>query len=604
VRIDNPSRYNGRWERWLAICAAVATYTVLVLGALQSRSGAGLACPEWPLCRGSLLATFSTEVLIASGHRVAGMLAFLLALATAIVIWRRPASSRVLRIISVIVLGLFLVEGTAGAVVVLAGANAPSVSAHLGIALLSLAVQVCLVAIMFVPAHSHMDSAHPALADPLTRGSLATVGLAFILLTTGASMAAGQAQDCGGSAACGAWTLSWQIFEPQGLIHRLAAAGVAVIVFWLTAQVWRRRRARPAAAVAASTTAGLMLAQIGIGALGSIQSLTPVAADLHVATAGAIWAALILTTVFLATERPVSDSRPGDDRLLPLTSLKDYLALTKPVIVVLLLVTTLAGMVVAAGGWPSLSTIIWTMIGGAFSAGGAGALNQYLDRDLDSRMQRTENRPLPGRRLTEAEVLAFGILSCLAGFFVMAVMVNLLSALLSLAGMVYYVVLYTIVLKQATTQNIVVGGGAGAIPPLVGWAAATNSLNVGAFFLFALVFFWTPPHFWALALVRSRDYARAGVPMLPVVYGEEHTRWQILLYTVQVVALTLLMPAVHVGGRLYLAAAIMLGGALLVTAWRLWRVGGNRLAWRMYRYSSMYLAFIFAALVVDTLLRI
>ena len=345
-------------------------------------------------------------------------------------------------------------------------------------------------------------------------------------------------------------------------------------------------------------------AQIGIGALGSIQSLTPVAADLHVATAGAIWAALILTTVFLATERPVSDSRPGDDRLLPLTSLKDYLALTKPVIVVLLLVTTLAGMVVAAGGWPSLSTIIWTMIGGAFSAGGAGALNQYLDRDLDSRMQRTENRPLPGRRLTEAEVLAFGILSCLAGFFVMAVMVNLLSALLSLAGMVYYVVLYTIVLKQATTQNIVVGGGAGAIPPLVGWAAATNSLNVGAFFLFALVFFWTPPHFWALALVRSRDYARAGVPMLPVVYGEEHTRWQILLYTVQVVALTLLMPAVHVGGRLYLAAAIMLGGALLVTAWRLWRVGGNRLAWRMYRYSSMYLAFIFAALVVDTLLRI
>src|SRR3990172_3993716 len=189
VRIDNPSRYNGRWERWLAICAAVATYTVLVLGALQSRSGAGLACPEWPLCRGSLLATFSTEVLIASGHRVAGMLAFLLALATAIVIWRRPASSRVLRIISVIVLGLFLVEGTAGAVVVLAGANAPSVSAHLGIALLSLAVQVCLVAIMFVPAHSHMDSAHPALADPLTRGSLATVGLAFILLTTGASMA-------------------------------------------------------------------------------------------------------------------------------------------------------------------------------------------------------------------------------------------------------------------------------------------------------------------------------------------------------------------------------------------------------------------------------
>jgi len=603
VRIDNPSRYNGRWERRLAICAPVATYMVLVMGALQSRSGVGLACPDWPLCRGSLLATFSTDVLIASGHRVAGMLALLLALATAIVIWRRPASSRWLRLASLIVLGLFLVEGIAGVLVVLAGEYPIPVAAHLGIALLTLAVQVCITAIMFMPADSHMESARPALADPLTRGSLATVALAFMLLTTGASMAAGQGQECGGSAGCGVWTLSWQLFEAQGLIHRLAAAGVGVMVFWLTARVWKRRRGRPAAAVAAGTTAGLMLAQIGIGALGSIRSLTPVAADLHVATAGAIWAALILTTVFLATERSVTESNPGDDRLLPLTSLKDYLALTKPLIVVLLLVTTLAGMVVAAGGWPSLSTIIWTMIGGAFSAGGAGALNQYLDRDLDSRMQRTEGRPLPGRRLTEAEVLAFGILSCLAGFFVMAVMVNLLSALLSLAGMVYYVVLYTIVLKQATTQNIVVGGGAGAIPPLVGWAAATNSLNVGAFFLFALVFFWTPPHFWALALVRRRDYARAGVPMLPVVYGGAHTRWQILLYTIQVVALTLLMPAVHVGGRLYLVAAIMLGGALLVTAWRLWRVGGNRMAWRMYRYSSMYLAFIFAALVVDTLLR-
>ena len=603
MRIENTSRNNGRWERWLAICAAAATYIVLVVGGLQSQSGAGVACPDWPLCQGSLLATFSTDVLIASGHRVAGMLAFLLALATAIVIWRRPASSRRLKFASLMVLGLLLVEGTAGALVVLVGAYPIPVAVHLGIALLTLAVQVCMVAIMFLPAHSHMESTRPALADPITRESLATVALAFILLTTGASMAAGQGQVCGGSAGCGVWTLSWQLFEAQGLIHRLAAAGVGVMVFWLTARVWRRRRAGPAAAVAASTTAGLMLAQIGIGALGSIRSLTPVAADLHVATAGAIWAALILTTVFLATERPVSDSKPSDDRLLPLTSLKDYLALTKPLIVVLLLVTTLAGMVVAAGGWPSLSTIIWTMIGGALSAGGAGALNQYLDRDLDSRMQRTEGRPLPGRRLTEAEVLAFGILSCLAGFFVMAVMVNLLSALLSLAGMVYYVVLYTIVLKQATTQNIVVGGGAGAIPPLVGWAAATNSLNVGAFFLFALVFFWTPPHFWALALVRRRDYARAGVPMLPVVYGEAHTRWQILLYTIQVVALTLLMPAVHVGGRLYLVAAIMLGGALLLTAWRLWRVGGNHLAWRMYRYSSMYLAFIFAALVVDTLLR-
>ncbi|HLC05694.1 MAG TPA: heme o synthase [Anaerolineales bacterium] len=593
---------SGHWPRWFGLGAAAATYLVLVLGAVQGRTGAAAACPDWPLCEGSVLATFSTDVLIASGHRVAGLLAFLLALATAVAIWARPGGARWLRFLSLAALGLFLVEGGAGALVVLDGAQPLPVAFHLAMALLTLAVQVALAAILFGASRSEAAFDWPVFTGPLTRKSLGASTLAFLLLVSGATMAAGQAKDCAGSIGCNVWTLSWQLFEPQGLIHRITAAAVGLMVLWLTAGVWRERRRRPAAAVAASATAGLMLAQISIGALGTVQSLTSVAADLHVGTAGAVWALLVLTTVFLATERPrpVEDTRL--DSLLPASSLKDYLALSKPLIVVLLLVTTLAGMVVAAGGWPSLSTILWTMLGGALSAGGASALNQYLDRELDSRMQRTEKRPLPGRRLTEAEVLAFGVLLCLTGFFVLAVMVNLLSALLSLAGMVYYVVLYTIILKQATTQNIVVGGGAGAIPPLVGWAAATNSLNVGAFFLFALVFFWTPPHFWALALLRRKDYERAGVPMLPVVYGDAHTRWQIMLYTVQVVALTLLMPAVHVGGRLYLVAAIVLGGGLLLTAWRLWREGGNRLAWRMYRYSSMYLAFIFAALVLDTLL--
>ncbi len=594
-------RYGDRWLRWIAVGAATATFLVLVLGGVQGRTGAAAACPDWPLCGGSVLATFSTDALIASSHRLARLLAFMLAAATAIGIWSRTEWGRWPKYASLAGLALFVIQGGAGALVAVGGAHPLPVGLHLALALLTLAVQVVLAALLFTSARDQDSFGWPTVADRLTRQSLVISALAFVLLVSGATMAVGAAQDCGGSIGCSLWTLSWQLFEPQGLVHRLVAAAVALAVFWLTARVWRTRRWRPAAAVAASGTAGLMMAQVSIGALGAVRSLTSVAADLQVGTAGAVWAMLILTTTFLAIERP----RPGEDsnvdNMLPKSSLKDYLALSKPLIVALLLVTTLAGMVVGAGGWPSISTIVWTMIGGALSAGGAGALNQYLDRDLDGRMQRTEKRPLPGRRLTEAEVLAFGLLACFAGFFVMAVMVNLLSALLSLAGMVYYVVLYTIILKQATTQNIVVGGGAGAIPPLVGWAAATNSLNVGAFFLFALVFFWTPPHFWALALVRRKDYARAGVPMLPVVYGDAHARWQIMLYTVQVVALTLLMPAVHVGGRVYLVAAIVLGGGLLLMAWRLWREGGNRLAWRMYRYSSMYLAFIFAALVVDTL---
>jgi protoheme IX farnesyltransferase len=595
-------RLADRKVRWITVAAAIATFMVLVLGGIQSQTGAAAACPEWPLCGGGVVAAFSTDALIASSHRLAGFLGFVLAMLTAIAIRSRLEAVRWPRYTSLAALALYVIQGAAGALVAVGGAQPLPVGFHLALALLTLAVQVVLAGLVLTST-SHPDRYGRATFDePLPRQSLIVSGLAFILLVSGATMAAGSAQDCVGSVGCSLWTLSWQLFEPQGMVHGLFAAAVAVAVFWLTAKIWKERRRRPAAAVAASATAGLMLAQVSIGALGAVRSLTSVASDLHVGTAGAVWAMLILTTTFLAIERPLPGE--GADGLLSGSSLKDYLALTKPLIVALLLVTTVAGMVVGAGGWPSLSTIMWTVIGGALSAGGAGALNQYLDRDLDGRMQRTEKRPLPGRRLTEAEVLAFGVLACLAGFFVMAVMVNLLSALLSLAGMVYYVVLYTIILKQATTQNIVVGGGAGAIPPLVGWAAATNSLNVGAFFLFALVFFWTPPHFWALALVRRKDYARAGVPMLPVVYGDAHARWQIMLYTVQLVALTLLMPAVHVGGRVYVVAAIVLGGGLLLTAWRLWREGGNRLAWRMYRYSSMYLAFIFAALVMDTLLSL
>ena len=283
-------------------------------------------------------------------------------------------------------------------------------------------------------------------------------------------------------------------------------------------------------------------------------------------------------------------------------SIRDYLMLTKPIVLALLLVTTLAAMIVAGGGMPAAGVLVWTMLGGAFSAGGASALNQYIDRFRDSKMSRTKLRPLPQGRLHSNQVILFGILLCVGGFFTLSIFVNLLSAVMALAGIVYYVVFYSLILKPTTPQNIVIGGGAGAIPPLVGWAAVSGQLSMPAFFLFALVFFWTPPHFWALALLKSRDYARAGVPMLPVVHGPTETRWQIMLYTLQVVALTLLLPLAKLGGWIYFLSALLLGAGLVFYAWRLWRQGGNQPAYKMYRYSSTYLALIFAALVVDTLI--
>jgi protoheme IX farnesyltransferase len=242
------------------------------------------------------------------------------------------------------------------------------------------------------------------------------------------------------------------------------------------------------------------------------------------------------------------------------------------------------------------------MLGGALAAGGSGAVNQYIDRQLDQRMTRTSKRPIASGRMTAAEGLAFGLGLLFISFYVFAGFVNLTAALLSLAGMIYYVLLYSLWLKHVTVQNIVIGGGAGAIPPLVGWAAATGGLAVPALFLFAIIFLWTPPHFWALALIRTKDYERAGVPMLPVVRGLAETRWQIFLYTIQLVVLTLLMPVLDMAGSIYFVSAIVLGAILLYAAWRVWREGGNKLAWRMYRYSSMYLALLFAALMVDALI--
>ena len=221
---------------------------------------------------------------------------------------------------------------------------------------------------------------------------------------------------------------------------------------------------------------------------------------------------------------------------------------------------------------------------------------------MTARCSARKNDPSPAGRLTPAEGLAFGVALLLASFYLLTAFRQLPAALLSLAGMIYYVLLYSIFLKKTTVQNIVIGGGAGAIPPLVGWAAATGSLNFPSLFLFAVIFMWTPPHFWALALVRSKDYARAGVPMLPVIRGEKETRWQILIYTIELVVLTLLLPVLGLGGVVYLVGAGMLGVWLLAAAWKVWKEGGNKLAWKMYRYSSMYLAFLFFVLMVDRLL--
>jgi protoheme IX farnesyltransferase len=280
-------------------------------------------------------------------------------------------------------------------------------------------------------------------------------------------------------------------------------------------------------------------------------------------------------------------------------TITDYVALTKPKIISLLLVTTWGAMMVAQRGFPSPWLVLLTLIGGALSSGGAGAVNHFIDRDIDTEMGRTKGRPVVTGRIAPWQALTFGIALEALSFILLAVAVNLLTALLALGGYLFYVVIYTLWLKRSTPQNIVIGGAAGAFPPLVGWAAVTNHLSAGAVVLFAIVFFWTPPHFWALALLIRGDYARAKVPMLPVVRGVEETRKQIMIYSVIMVATTLLLLVTGTSGVIYLVLALALGAKFLWDAVQLLREQTQKAARRLYLYSLLYLALLFLAMVID-----
>lgn len=280
----------------------------------------------------------------------------------------------------------------------------------------------------------------------------------------------------------------------------------------------------------------------------------------------------------------------------------DYLELTKPKVQSLLLLTTITTMYVA--GDPSLLLVALTCLGGYLSAGGAGAVNHWFDRDIDARMARTATRPIPAGRIAPAAALTFGCCLAALSFLELSLTVNVLAASLALAGFLGYVLVYTVWLKRRTPQNIVIGGAAGAVPPLVGWAAVTGSVSATAVLLFFIVFFWTPPHFWALSLLMKEEYEKVGVPMLPVVRGEAETRRQILLYAVLLYAVTQLPFCAGGFGGIYLAASLVLGFGFIGGAVRLYRRADRRSALRLYLFSLAYLALLFSAMVLDARLSL
>ncbi|TMC65470.1 MAG: protoheme IX farnesyltransferase [Chloroflexi bacterium] len=395
-------------------------------------------------------------------------------------------------------------------------------------------------------------------------------------------------------------------------LHRWVAVIVGAIVVATAIVAWRTQRGRPGVVALAVTAAILYPVQSLVGGLQVLTRLSEWTQTLHVALGAAIWAlmaGLAVTSYYAARTAPAGASVPEEgssERGSVRDSVRSYIALTKPRIIELLLVTTVPAMVLAQRGIPSVGLIFWTLLGGSLAAGSANAINCYLDRDIDELMARTRRRPLPAHDVEPERAVVFGIVLGIASFVVLTWFVNLLSAFLALLAIAFYVVVYTILMKRSTPQNIVIGGAAGALPPVIGWAAVTGNVGVPALLLFALVFYWTPPHFWALSMRIRKDYAAAGVPMLPVVRGIAETSRQIGLYSILLVAISLLLFAVARLGWIYLASALLLGGLFLRQAWILWRQGSapeasTAQAIRLYRYSISYLSLLFLAVAVDAI---
>ena len=578
--------------RALVYASLVASFLVVVWGGVVRVTGSGLGCPDWPLCHGQFLPSLDPATRIEWFHRflaIAGGVTVAAVVLWSLVVYR--ADRRVLTL-AIIAAVLYPLQAVLGAITVVLELPPEWVTVHLANAELLLATLTVLAVVVRWP------SVGQAPSGGWTWLALAAAIGTFILLLSGAYV-----RGAGATTACLDWPLCSSsvggatIGAPAiAMAHRVVAAAVSILVLYACVEAWRHRRDAPGLGPLAIATAAIFVAEVVIGAANPLTQFSPWALGAHPAVASLLWCSVV--GLAAVAWRPAA--REG-------ALVRDLIALTKPAIMSLLLLTALGGMFLAERGVPPFGLLVATLIGGAAASGGAASLNHYFDRDIDERMRRTRKRPLPAHRISNGVAIWWGVALNVIAFVVLAVFTNVLAAALAIGGTVFYILVYTIWLKRSTTQNIVIGGAAGAIPPLVGWAAITGSLDLSAWLLFAIIFFWTPAHFWALALLIRDDYERAGIPMLPVVRGDEATAWNILAYAASLLPLTLLLFIIGGLGYLYLAAAIILGALFIGYAFRLLRSGAVRrraMARAVYLYSLLYLALLFVAIMVDSTLRL
>ena len=624
-----------RFQKLAATTLGTAILLVTI-GVIVRATDSGLGCPDWPLCHGQLLPPLDDpKGWIEWLHRTVAAVIGVLILGLAVFAVRDHRDRPALVGGSVAAVALVGFQAWLGRETVRLGNSGESVTAHLAAAMLLVALLVYVT----------VRAGYPARIAGRGDSQRFTLLAGFAALTTFALLLFGSNVTATDTALVFPdWPLMGGTLAPgltevtsAHVLHRWVAALVGVIVAVVAVVAWRTQRHRPGLVRLAVGAAALYGIQVVIGGLQVLTRLSAWTQTLHLALGAVIFAMLVglaAASYYAARTALAPTAGAGRDRgegvgrgsdgdrrddgtaaPAPRTvkdSVRAYIALTKPRIIELLLVTTVPAMVLATRWVPGLDwgtwggLVVWTLIGGTLAAGSANAINCYLDRDIDELMARTRRRPLPAHQVEPERAVIFGAVLGVLSFVLMAWTVNLLAAFLTLLAIAFYVVIYTMLLKRSTPQNIVIGGAAGALPPVIGWAAVTGNVGIPALILFALVFYWTPPHFWALSLRIRKDYAAAGVPMLPVVKGIPETTRQIALYTVLMVAISLLLWPTAQMGLLYLGAAVGLGSVFIWQAYGLWRRGASEEAStagaiKLYRYSISYLSLLFLAIAVDAL---
>ena len=590
----------------LTLAAAVATFVLIAVGGLVRATDSGLGCPDWPLCFGDWIPPADLHAWIEHSHRLiaAVFVGPLVGAVGLITVFSHRRRDRPLLAAAVVAGVLVIVQSLLGAAVVLAGLAAELVTAHLGMALTVLAATIF---IADRAANGSMPRLHvrPALTRLVAVTAVAVFGQMLLgSWVTGhdAGLAYADFPLMNGS------VVPAVVGSEQAahLAHRAMSLVVAALVAW-TWTVVRRETDAPLPRRLATVLAVLVVVQIVLGGLNVLSRLSAFFVVPHLAVGAAMWAAsvwLLLSTRRLDLAHVASRSPALAAERRTVDTVRAYIALTKPRIIELLLVTTVPTMVLAEGGFPSVWLMTAVVVGGTLAAGGANAMNMYVDRDIDDVMRRTRHRPLPRHAVPPEHALGLGIGLSVVAFGFLALTVNLLSAALALSATAFYVFVYTLWLKRSTPQNIVIGGAAGCVPVLVAWAAVTGEIGLPSLVLFAIVFYWTPPHFWALALRYRGDYAAARVPMLPVVRGEAETARQIVLYTVALIGVSLLLLPAAGMGWIYLVAAVVLGAIFLRSALVLHGdAESGTAAIGLFRYSITYLTLLFVAVAVDAVLR-